>query len=202
MNPLRQVAPWLLAVLAAAGTAPAALACTNSVVFPLQTVLSEPAQVGMVGHVDNGTVVDGGSLRAEIVVDQALLDTLTASLAGSCSQYVHQVGLGNITLLGTGQGEYSASTEVLHQRPGGVLRRRLAPVLLDAGSGATGGVVDHPYDPRLNRVLVSRVRLGDVIAIETRATATGTIIDGWVADQVQVLYTWSSLTPTLEIRVP
>jgi hypothetical protein len=170
--------------------------------FLMPPTLAEVAQVGMVGHVDNGTVVDGGSFRAQIVVDAALADALAVSLAAGCSQYVHQAGVGNITLLGIGTGEYSASTEVVVERPGTRLRLRLAPVMFDSASTATGGTVDHAHDPRLKRILMNRLQVGDVIAIETSATASGTIINGWVFDQVQVLYTWSGLTPWLEVRLP
>lgn len=202
MNLSRRFVPLLVLALAGVGSAHAVPACPNQQMFLMPPTLIEAAQVGMVGHVDNGTKVDTGTFRAQIVVDAALAAALDVSLAAGCSQFVHQVGIGNITLLGIGTGSYSATTEVVLERPGTTLRRRLAPTMADSASTATGGTVDHSHDPRLFRVLMGRVLVGDVIAIETSATASGTIIDGWVADQVQVLYTWSGLTPWLEVRMP
>jgi hypothetical protein len=198
----RLFAPWLLAAVAAAASAQPAPSCPNQQMFLMPPVSVEAAQVGMVGHIDNGTYVDSGSYRAQLVVDVALADALAVSLAAGCSQYVHQNSVGNITTLGIGTGSYTASTEVVIERPGTPLRLRLAPVMVDSAGAATNGTVDHPHDPRLTRRLMRRVLVGDVIALESSATATGTIINGWVADQVQVLYTWSTLTPWLEVRLP
>lgn len=201
MNLARLFAPCVVAALAAAAPARAA-DCPNSRMFLMPPSVNELAQVGMVGHVDNGTKVDGGSFRAEVAVDQTLYDALFASLSAGCSQFVHQVSNGNVVLLGIGTGGYAASTEVVAERPSLGLRRRLAPVMRDSAGGATDGVVNHPHDPRLKRAVMSQLQIGDVIAIEGSATATGTIIDGWVFDQVQVLYGWSNLTPWLEVRLP
>lgn len=198
----RLFAPWLLAAVAGAASAQALPSCPNSLMFLMPPTVSEPAQVGMVGHVDNGTKVDTGTFRAEITVDAALADALAVSTAAGCAQYVHQVAGGNIVLLGIGTGSYSATTEVVFQRPGTPLRLRLAPAMTDSATTDTNGAVTHAHDPRLLRFLMSRLVVGDVIAIEANATATGTIINGWVGDQVQVLYNWSGLTPWLEVRMP
>lgn len=198
----RHFAPWLLAAAVGAASAQALPSCPNSLMFLMAPTVSDPAQVGMVGHVDNGTKVDTGSFRAEVAVDAALADALAVSTAAGCAQYVHQVAGGNIVLLGIGTGSYSATTEVFVERPGTALRLRLAPVMTDAASAATNGAVTHAHDPRLLRFLMSRLVVGDVIAIEASATATGTIINGWVGDQVQVLYNWSNLTPWIEVRMP
>lgn len=202
MSMPRVIAPLLLAAFAGLASAQSLPSCPNSQMFLMPPTVSEPAQVGMVGHVDNGTKVDGGSFRAQIVVDATLADALAVSNAAGCAQYVHQVAGGNIVLLGIGTGSYSATTEVVFERPGTSLRRRLAPLMIDSASTATDGAVTHAHDPRLSRLLMRRLVVGDVIAIEASATATGTIIDGWVGDQVQVLYNWSNLTPWLEVRLP
>ena len=58
--------------------------------------------------------------------------------------------------------------------------------MTDSASTATDGAVTYAHDPRLSRLLMRRLVVGDVIAIEASATATGTIIDDDVAPSVSV----------------
>lgn len=198
------LAPRLAAAAAAAvllGQTPLASACTVQRLHLMTPSVSEPAQVGMVGHVDNGTKTDGGSYRAELVVTQALVDDIAASIAGGCSQWIHHAGGGNIVLMGIASGSYSAKNQ-LQWIPASTGLKQKMHTWRDSAAGDTGGFVTHPHDAELKKKQMRALVAGDVLRLTGKAQASGTIIDGWVADQVQSLYNWAGTTPYIEVWIP
>jgi len=198
------VAPRAAAVAALAltlGQVPLASACTVQRLHLMNPTLNDPAQVGMVGHVDNGTKTDDGSFRAELVVTQALVDDIAASLAGGCSQWVHHAASGTIVLMGIATGSYAAKTQLQWIPASTGLKLKMA-AWKDSAAADTGGTLSYAHDAELKKKQVKALAVGDLLRLTGKAVAGGTIIDGGVFDQVQSLYGWSGLTPYLEILVP
>lgn len=190
-----------LALAAALGQAPIASACTVQRLHLMTPTLSDPAQVGMVGHVDNGTKIDDGSYRAELVVSQALVDDLAASVAGGCSQWIHHASSGTIVLMGSAGGSYSAKTQLQWIPASTGIKQKMA-TWRDSAATDTAGTLSYPHDAALKKKQVKALAVGDQLRLTGKAVASGTIINGGVFDQVQSLYGWSGLTPYLEVLVP
>jgi hypothetical protein len=183
------------------GQVPLASACTVQRLHLMTPSLNDPAQVGMVGHVDNGTKADEGSYRAELVVSQALVDDIAASLAGGCSQWIHHAGSGTIVLMGIATGSFSAKTQLQWIPASTGIKQKMA-TWKDSAAADTGGALGFAHDATLKKKHVKALAVGDLLRLSGKAVATGTIINGGVFDQVQSLYGWSGLTPYLEILVP
>jgi hypothetical protein len=189
-------------VLAAAmSQVPLASACTVQRLHLLNPTISEPAQVGMVGHIDNGTKIDEGSYRAELVVSAQMVADIAASIAGGCSQWVHHAGGGNIVLMGIASGSYSAKNQLQWIPASTGIKEKMAG-WRDSAAGDTGGFVTHAHDAELKKKQMRALVAGDVLRLTGKALASGTIIDGGVFDQVQSLYNWAGTTPYIEVWVP
>jgi hypothetical protein len=189
------------AVAAVLCQAPLASACTVQRLHLMSPIVSEPAQVGMVGHVDNGTKIDEGSYRADLVVTQALVDDIAASIAGGCSQWIHHAGGGNIVLMGIASGSYSAKNQ-LQWIPASTGLKQKMHTWRDSAASDTGGFVTHAHDAELKKKQMRALVAGDVLRLTGKALASGTIINGGVFDQVQSLYNWVGTTPYIEVWVP
>lgn len=192
-------AAWTFAALA---MTPQAMACSVQKLHLMSPIVSEVAQVGMVGHVDNGTKSDDGRYKAELVVTAQLVADIAASQAGGCQQWIRHAAGGNIVLLGQADGSYEAKSQV--DRIDGVTgdAEKLTATFREQQSGATPGGLTYVHDATFKRGPSRRLAVGDRIRLSAKATAVGTIIDGWVDDQVQVLYEWNGPAPYVEILVP
>lgn len=191
-----------LALAAVLGQVPQASACNVTKWHLMNTKVSDVAQVGMVGHVDNGTTSDTGRYMAELVVTEMLVNDIATSMAGGCQQWVRHTAGGNIVLLGQAEGSFKAKSQL--DRIDGVtgIPEKLAATVREQQSGATPGGVTYGHDAKFKSDPARRLAVGDRIRLSAKATAVGTIIDGWVDDQVQVLYQWNGPAPYIEILVP